>query len=112
MANDNQFCMNAQEAIAKAEQELSTSFYIADISRSPGMKVIHSNRCRWLSVIVGLAKKIANGKAVEVVRCEQCRYYKETEKRCDHPCLDFDVECYDHWLEMESDDFCSYGERR
>lgn len=48
----------------------------------------------------------------ELVRCKQCRYYKEIEKRCDHPCLDFDVECYDHWLEMEPDDFCSYGERR
>jgi hypothetical protein len=48
----------------------------------------------------------------ELVRCEQCRYYNDTEKRCDHPCLDFEVECYDHWLDMESGDFCSYGERR
>ena len=50
--------------------------------------------------------------AVEVVRCKDCLYYTEEKKRCDHQCLDYDVECYDHWLEMEPTDFCSYGERR
>lgn len=49
---------------------------------------------------------------VSVVRCKDCRYYTERTKRCDHPCLDYDVECYDHWLEMEPLDFCSYGERK
>ena len=50
--------------------------------------------------------------AVEVVRCKDCKYYTEHKKRCDHPCQDWDVECYDQWLEMEPSDFCSYGERR
>ena len=50
--------------------------------------------------------------AVEVVRCKDCKYYTEQEKRCDHPCQDWDVECYDQWLEMAPNDFCSYGERR
>ena len=53
---------------------------------------------------------IANGATIPV-RCEGCKYYIENQRRCDHPCLDFDVECFDHWLEMESSDFCSYGER-
>ncbi|MBQ2785847.1 MAG: hypothetical protein IJF02_05040 [Oscillospiraceae bacterium] len=105
MANDNPFCMNAQEAIAKAEQELSTSFYIADISRSPGMKAIHSNRCRWLSVIVGLAKKIANGKAVEVVRCKDCKHYVAPQGT-------YVCDCFEGLNFATDNDFCSYGERR
>ena len=51
-------------------------------------------------------------KYAEVVRCKDCKYYTEQKKRCDHPCQDWDVECYDQWLEMKPDDFCSYGERR
>jgi len=43
---------------------------------------------------------------------KDCKYYNEQKHRCDHPCQDWDVECYDQWLEMEPDDFCSYGERR
>lgn len=50
--------------------------------------------------------------AVEVVRCRDCKFYTEQKKRCDHPCQDWDVECFDQWLEMEPNDFCSYGERR
>lgn len=50
--------------------------------------------------------------AEEVVRCKDCKHYTEQKKRCDHPCQDWDVECYDQWLEMEPSDFCSYGERR
>ena len=50
--------------------------------------------------------------AVEVVRCKDCKHYNKREIRCDHPCLDWEVECYDHWLDVALDDFCSYGERR
>lgn len=50
--------------------------------------------------------------AVEVVRCKDCKFYTESKNRCDHPCMDYDVERYDQWLEMNPDDFCSYGERR
>ena len=67
MADEKWLTMNAQDAIAKAEQELSTSSYIAEITRSRGMKVIHSERCRWLAVVVCLAKKAVNVDAVEVV---------------------------------------------
>ena len=60
-------------------------------------------------------KIVANGPIladlVEVVRCKDCIYYKQSVKRCDHPSQDCD-ECYDCWLEMKPDDFCSYGERR
>ncbi len=50
--------------------------------------------------------------AVEVVRCKECQYYTPEKKRCDHPQLDYDIECYDHWVEMEPNDFCSCGERK
>lgn len=50
--------------------------------------------------------------AVEVVRCKGCKFYTESENRCDHPYMDYDVECYDQWLVVNPDDFCSCGERR
>ena len=54
-----------------------------------------------------------------VVRCGECVYrtcdgnkYDAKGFRCDHPQMNYSIECYDMWLETESDDFCSYGERR
>lgn len=44
--------------------------------------------------------------------CRECKYYTEKKHRCDHPCQDYDVECYDQWVEMNPADFCSQGERR
>ena len=49
---------------------------------------------------------------VEVVRCKDCMYYDAKRHRCDHPNLNYDVECYDQWIDTEPNDFCSYGERR
>ena len=54
---------------------------------------------------------IANGVTIPV-SCKDCKYYKENELRCDHPELNYDVECYDHWIDCDPDDFCSCGERR
>lgn len=59
--------------------------------------------------------------AAEVVRCRECKYYvKKTEPqwwsdntmRCNHPDLEFEVECYDHWLDAPPDGFCYKGEKR
>ena len=49
---------------------------------------------------------------VDVVRCKDCTHYNAEIHRCDHPNLNYDVECYDQWIDTEPDDFCSYGERR
>ena len=49
--------------------------------------------------------------AVEVVRCKDCTHYNAEIHRCDHPNLNYDVECYDQWIDTEPDDFCSYGGR-
>lgn len=57
---------------------------------------------------------IANGVTIPV-RCKDCKHYCHDKRHgtiCRHPALDFDIECYDHWIEMEPDGFCSYGERR
>ena len=54
---------------------------------------------------------IANGVTIPV-RCKDCKYYTEEEFRCDHPELNWEVECYDHWIDCNPDDFCSKGERR
>ena len=62
------------------------------------------------------AKQIANAPtidAVEAVRCKDCKYYCQDKINgviCRHPALDFDTECFDHWINTNPDDFCSYGE--
>ena len=62
------------------------------------------------------AKQIADAPtvdAVEVVRCKDCKYYCQDKINgviCRHPALDFDTECFDHWINTNPDDFCSYGE--
>lgn len=57
------------------------------------------------------AKYIESLKTVEVC-CKDCKFYTESENRCDHPYMDYDVECYDQWLVVNPDDFCSCSERR
>ena len=57
--------LDPYEAIVMAEQELTTSRYIAECSRSPGMKAIHNKRIAWLSVIVRLAKTAVKGERRE-----------------------------------------------
>lgn len=49
---------------------------------------------------------------VEVVRCKDCRYYIQDQLRCDHPQINWDIECYDCWVETNPDDFCSYGKMK
>lgn len=72
MASEKSPAMTEQEAIAKAEQELSTSRYLSEISRNPGMSAIHNNRCAWLSVLVRLARKALAEEVNRAVRCSYC----------------------------------------
>ena len=46
--------------------------------------------------------------AVEVVRCKECKHFDEHTKKCYVFCHD----CIEVQLEVDSDHFCSYGERR
>ena len=53
-------------------------------------------------------------KRVDVVRCKDCKYYCQDKINgviCRHPALDFDTECFDHWINTNPNDFCSYGEK-
>ena len=59
--------------------------------------------------------KAADVATVEVVRCKDCKYYCQDKINgviCRHPALDFDTECFDHWINTNPDDFCSYGNRK
>ena len=64
------------------------------------------------------AEKINEIPAADVeplVRCKDCKYYCQEKINgviCRHPALDFDTECFDHWINTNPDDFCSYGERK
>lgn len=63
-------------------------------------------------------KGYADGKAdamAEMVRCMDCVHYEHHKRYgtiCRHPEMDFDIECYDQWINTKPDDFCSYGERK
>lgn len=45
--------------------------------------------------------------AVEVVRCKDCKHYREDSFWCDMNSRD-----RNEWFNWYPDDFCSYGERR
>lgn len=58
---------------------------------------------RWVS-----AKARWNTRqAPPIGRCGECKHYSENKKRCDHPKIDWDIECYDCWIEKEPDGFCN-----
>lgn len=46
---------------------------------------------------------------VEVVRCKDCKYYRQNEYSPDE---DMMCMCWCDWLPTDPDDFCSYGERK
>lgn len=63
--------------------------------------------------------EVPTADVVEVVRCKDCKYYTAHYHgsygdygRCDHPQQEYDIECFDMWVETTPDDYCSYGERR
>lgn len=68
--------------------------------------------------IVGFAQKyFAEPKSVEVVRCENCKYFEPDLMPI--PYFEGDgVCCHEHWkledvgFEVKETDFCSYGERK
>ena len=66
-------------------------------------------------LILDFLRECSTVDAVEVVRCKDCKYYCQDKINgaiCRHPELDYDIECYDHWINTNPDDFCSYGERK
>lgn len=65
--------------------------------------------------VFGIMQSMPTVDDVEVVRCKDCKYYYQDKINgaiCRHPELDYDIECYDHWINTNPDDFCSYGERK
>ena len=65
--------------------------------------------------VIMMIKTAPTVDAVEVVMCKDCKYYCQDKINgviCRHPALDFDTECFDHWINTNPDDFCSYGEKR
>ena len=49
-----------------------------------------------------------NADFVEVVRCKDCKYYKQNPYSPDEYMM---CMCWCDWLPTDPDDFCSYGER-
>ena len=82
---------------------------VSDIIATPAADVVET-----ASEIVS---EISNVNLAEVVRCKDCEHCVGKAPwgdylRCDHPCIDYDIECYDQWVNVHPDDFCSYGKRK
>ena len=54
-------------------------------------------------------RKIPAADVVEVVRCKDCKYYRQNEYSSDK---DMMCMCWCDWLPTDPDDFCSYGKRK
>ena len=55
---------------------------------------------------------IENIKQSTAGNCLICKNYEADKKRCNHPKINWDVECYDCWIETSPCDFCSYFKPR
>lgn len=51
--------------------------------------------------------EIPTADVVKVVRCKDCKYYKQNSY---NPNEDMMCMCWCDWLPTDPDDFCSYGE--
>ena len=87
----------------ESEKRLIDYYYLAEKIECPGEPLVY-----WDDI-----EAAPTVDAVEVVRCKDCKYYCQDKINgviCRHPALDFDTECFDHWINTNPDDFCSYGE--
>lgn len=72
-------------------------------------------RACWVDDMCGEVIDAPAADVAPVVRCKDCKYYCQEKINgviCRHPALDFDTECFDHWINTNPDDFCSYGDRK
>ena len=94
--------MDVREKLS-SEKRLIDYYYLAEKIECPGEPLVY-----WDDI-----EAAPTVDAVEVVRCKDCKYYCQDKINgviCRHPALDFDTECFDHWINTNPDDFCSYGE--
>lgn len=61
--------------------------------------------------LVAFADAIAEQEPIDIVRCGECKYWKDFECQCDWASTDHEGGA-SYSLDRNADDFCSYGERR
>lgn len=49
--------MTDREALSKAQNELDTSSYLAEVTLNKGLQKVHQNRIAWLARVLRLARK-------------------------------------------------------
>jgi hypothetical protein len=49
--------MTDREALSKAQNELDTSSYLAEVTLNKGLQKVHQNRSAWLARVLRLARK-------------------------------------------------------
>ena len=88
------------------------------ISREAALKYIKSEQCRTCSdiglcgncavlVAVKLLEKVPAADVAPVVRCKDCQNWKRNVGLTDSP----NGHCFEHDIDTNGRDFCSYGER-
>ena len=88
------------------------------ISREAALKYIKSKQCRTCSdiglcgncavlVAVKLLEKVPAADVAPVVRCKDCQKWKRNVGLTDSP----NGHCFEHDIDTNKRDFCSYGER-
>ena len=104
--------MDVREKTSNEKRLIDANAFLKDIlTAGIGKTIIEYSE----SDIGYMIRKRPTVYAVEVVRCKDCKYYCQDKINgviCRHPALDFDTECFDHWINTNPDDFCSYGERK
>ncbi len=64
-----------------------------------------------LDIIEKFPTSIPTANVVEVVRCRDCKHYKNEE--CIYHSEPKEQRMYERWtVDFDEDDYCSYGERR
>ena len=84
------------------------------IEREAARKRIVNNK-KWshdpstMEYAAELVLTVPAADVIEVVRCKDCRNYKQNPYSPDE---DMMCMCWGDWLPTDADDFCSYGERK
>lgn len=97
-----------REALLK---DISESVVFTVRGDKPSLEIRGANK------VINRIKSAPTADVVEVVRCKDCTFSREMDKYEKHLYFDTCVGCTKHSesyysLIMDSDDFCSYGERK
>lgn len=108
--NDHSLCTNAESVFFGTRVEDGT----CQVWENYEEEFWGSEYYNQLKILVQLGGSIPNPDLVPVVRCMECKHYKEFRTRKNKQIMRLCYRMGKHDMEypVRPDDFCSYGERR